>query len=217
MSSKIANVIALELGIVIAVLSWLAFSNVSSVKRRTPAPAEQSRTFATVTPLLKAGSQAGYGVDYRAYQDAQDNEDQAAAPQQDDQEAGTEPYDNSGVDQSVVGATSPAGVGIYPEPVLTEPDCFVSPYDQYSQPAEIIVISNGQSFGHRRRATSRFAGPRMMVAHRHPGAGEFRGARMPVTHPNFVGAGSRARGAGLVSSRNVNARAGRPAQAVRSR
>ena len=68
MNSKIANVIALELGILIAIMAWLALSRLPSV--RQPAVAEEQEraagSFATVTPVLRSRNRPLYAADYRA-------------------------------------------------------------------------------------------------------------------------------------------------------
>jgi len=66
MNTKVANVIAVELGILIVILAWLAFSNFSRVKQPTlaeeQAPADSS--FATVTSLPRPANLRYSAADY---------------------------------------------------------------------------------------------------------------------------------------------------------
>jgi hypothetical protein len=207
MNTKIANLIALEFGILIAIMTWLSVSRLPSVKPHAVAE-EQERTagsFATVTPVLKSRNQPLYAADYRADRAAGQQEDEQQAPtaQQYDQEIATEPYASSDLNDGVITGSSPYCAGVDQVPVVYQPDCLVSPLDQivgYAQPTEIIVFSNARIFGRRHRPTARFGGAQMMVAHRRPGGGE-----------------SQARGGSLVSPRNTNARSSRQSQAFRPR
>src|SRR5438093_3849089 len=133
MNTKVANVIAVELGILIVILAWLAFSNFFRVKQRALAeeqePADSS--FATVTSLLRPANPRYFAADYFTDQQRQ----QLAAQQQ----AQTLQYETMQYDQqfapapdtdaydSVTIGTSPYDAGVYPEPV-TSPDSFAWPY-----------------------------------------------------------------------------------------
>ncbi len=199
MSTKIANLIALELGILIAILAWLAFSNVPSVKRHT-VTGDQERaagSFATITPVLHAGNQRPRAADYLAGASAQQtDEQQGAAAQQYDQEVAAEPDANSGPDDGVTTGDAPYYAGVDQEPLAYAPDGLVSPFDPivgYTQPAQIIVYSNPRSFARRLRSTPRFGGGRMMVAQR------------PAVGRDF-----RAAGGGFAPRRSVSVRPSRP-------
>ena len=196
MNTRVANVIALELGILIAILAWLAFSNLSNVKQYAVAQSQErtAGAFATVAPVSKSRSQSLYAADYRAGRQPGQLEDgeQAPAVQEYDQEIAAEPYASSDLADGGVTESSPYYSGVDQEPVVTSPDCLFSPFDQivvYPQPNEIILFSNARSFGRRHQSPARFTGARMMVAHRRPGGGE-----------------SHARGSGSVTRRNTGVR-----------
>jgi hypothetical protein len=234
MNGKIANVIALELGILIAIMAWLAFSNLSRV--RPPRVAEeQERTagsFATLTQVPKARSQRLSAVDYRAGGGAGQPQDEEPAQtvQQYDQQIATapyassdlyddSPYANSDLYDDVATESSPYYAGVDQEPLVYPPDCLVSPLDQivvYPQPNEIIIFSNTRSFGNRRRSTGRFGSGGTTVANRRPGGGEFGGPRMMVAHRRPGGRDFRAPAGGLIPSRNAHARPSRPAQGIQA-
>jgi hypothetical protein len=207
MNAKVANVIALELGILIAIMAWLAFSRLPSV--RQPRVAEdQARvvgSFATITPELKAMNQRLHAADYRADRDAgkQEDEEQASTPRQYDQEIATAPSASSDIDDDVTTGSSSYYAGANQQPAANSSDYLVSPLDQivaYAQPTEIIIFTNARSFGRQPRLTTRFSGARLMVAHRRPGGGE-----------------SHVRGGGFVLRRNTNARSFSQSQGLRAR
>ncbi|PYL57672.1 MAG: hypothetical protein DMF30_05435 [Verrucomicrobia bacterium] len=176
MNTKVANVMAVELGILIVILAWLAFSNFSRVKQPTLAeeqePADSS--FATVTSLPRPANPRHSAADHFTVQQRQ----QLAAPRQAqalqygtmqyDQQLVPAPDTSANAGDSVTTGTSPYYAGVYPQPV-TSPDSIAWPYDPvlvYPPTSEIIVISNGQAF--MRRQAPRFARPRMTVVHRQP-------------------------------------------------
>ena len=176
MNTKVANVIAVELGILIVILAWLAFSNFSRVKQPTLAgeqePADSS--FATVTSLPRPANPRYSAADYFTDQQRQQLAAQRQAQtlqygtMQYDQPLAPAPDTSAYAENSVTTGTSPYYAGVYPQPV-TSPDSIAWPYDPvlvYPPTSEIIVISNGQAF--MRRQAPRFARPRMTVVHRQP-------------------------------------------------
>ena len=176
MNTKVANVMAVELGILIVILAWLAFSNFSRVKQPTLAeeqePADSS--FATVTSLPRPANPRHSAADYFTDQQRQQLAAQRRAQtlqygtMQYDQPLAPAPDTSAYAENSVTTGTSPYYAGVYPQPV-TSPDSIAWPYDPvlvYPPTSEIIVISNGQAF--MRRQAPRFARPRMTVVHRQP-------------------------------------------------
>lgn len=167
MNNKVANLIAAELGILIAILTWLAFSERAGVKQ-PPVTAEPERTagsFATVAPALKARPQPLYVVSSRAANSAGEeleDEEQAPAVQQYDQELVTTPssYPDS------LSESPPSYSAVTPEPVPYPADYWGSPLDPFAicpQPTEIIIFSTIQTRVPRNRSRARFGGPRMML------------------------------------------------------
>ncbi len=220
MNTKVANVIAVELGILIVILAWLAFSNFSRVKQPTLAeeqePADSS--FATVTSLPRPANPRYSAADYFTDQQRQQLAAQRQAQtlqygtMQYDQQLAPAPDTSAYADDSVTTGTSPNYAGVYPQPV-TSPDSFAWPYDPvlvYPPASEIIVISNGQAFV--RRGAPRFARSPMMVVHRRPpggGGAQFQGpGRAFALHP---------RGGGVIPRRTANPRSFRPSAGLRPR
>ena len=179
MNMKVANVIAVELGILIVILAWLAFSNSPRIKQPTLAeeqePADSS--FATVTSLPRPANPRHSAADYFTDQQRQELAAQRQAQtlqyetMQYDQQLAPAPDTSADADNGVTTGTSPYYAGVYPQPV-TSPDSFAWPYDPvlvYPPTSEIIVISNARAFV--RRVAPRFARPPMRVVHRRPPGG----------------------------------------------
>ena len=220
MTTKVANVIAVELGIVILLLAWLAFSNFSRVKQPTlaeeQAPADSS--FATVTLLPRPANPRHSAADYFTDQQRQQLAAQRQAQtlqyetMQYDQQLASAPDANGYADDSVTTGTSPYYAGVYPQPEASS-DSFAWPYDpvlEYPPTSEIIVISNGQAFV--RRGAPRFARPRMTVVHRRPpgrGGAQFQ--------PRGNAFDLRQRGGHVIPRRTANPRSFRPSAGLRSR
>lgn len=175
MKTKVSNIIAVELGIVILLLAWLAFSNLVRSKQPTLAEEQEpaDRSFATVTsfprPATLRYSAADYFADHQRQQLAAQRQAQTLQYEttQYDQQLAPAPDANSYGDDATTG-TSPDYADVYPPPI-TSPDSFAWPYDpvlEYPPTSEIIVISNGQAFV--RRVAPRFARPRPRVVPRRP-------------------------------------------------
>jgi hypothetical protein len=177
MNAKVSNIIAVELGIVIVLLAWLAFSNLVRSKQPTLAEEQEpaDNSFATVTsfprPANLRHSAADYFTDQQRQQLAAQRQAQTLQYEtmQYDQQLAPAPDANGYADDSVTTGTYYADV--YPPPEAS-PDSFAWPYDpvlEYPPTSEIVVISNGQAFV--RRVAPRFARPRMRVVHRRPPGG----------------------------------------------
>ncbi len=218
MNTKVANVIAVELGILIVLLFWLAFSNFSRVKQPTLAeeqePADSS--FAAVTSLPRPANPRYSAADYFTDQQRQQLAAQRQAQtlqygtMQYDQQLAPAPDTSADAGDSVTTGTSPYYADVYPQPA-TSPDSFAWPYDPvlvYPPTSEIIVISNGQAFV--RRGAPRFARPPMRVVHRRPPGGG--GAQFQVPGRAFD---LHPRGGGVIPRRTANPRSFRPSAGLR--
>ncbi len=191
--TTISKVIAFELGLLIAVLTWIAFAGVPGMKPRAVAEAEEpaDSSFASVSRIDQPTQSRRAPVDYPA-----DNPQVAQAPVQypvaavqtydpgltaggyaDTVDASSESnygYDQPGVEGYIVNQDPADSIGIFPEPVLDSPYCYYSPYGQfygYSQPSQIIVLNNNRSFSQRNRRPRRDRPDGTMRApRRNPGA-----------------------------------------------
>jgi hypothetical protein len=216
MNSKIANVIALELGILIAITAWLTFSRLPG-KEEQSAAAEPERiadSLATATPAPKSRHQHLYAVDYPTNSAVEQpaNEEQTQTVQDYDQEIATEPYVSPDLNDGVITGSSPSYTEVEPEPVVYPPDYFVAPPTPvvaYIQPYEIIVFSNSHPLGCRHRPPPACV-PAVRPPPFVPGAGPPVGHRPPArgeSHP--AGGGN---GAGVVPSGNAHPRPSLPAR-----
>jgi hypothetical protein len=179
MNTRVANVIAIELGILIAILAWLAISRVPSVQL-LPIAQERVRTgdsFATVTPVLKPRSRNFY-----ATSDVADHEGSAqvaeeltqTAPEY-VQEIATEPNTNSDYAEDLVAETLPYSAAVEQAPLISSPDCYVAPVEQvleFVQPSQIIVFSITRLIGRSNRSPACFGGGRTMMGRQCPGGGK---------------------------------------------
>src|SRR5438876_935275 len=176
MNTKVSNIIAVELGIVIVLLAWLTYSNFSRIKQPTLAEEQEpeDRSYATMTSFPRSANPGSSAADYFTDQQRQQLAAQRQAQtlqygtMQYDQQLAPAPDTSAYAGDSTTTGTSPYYAGVYPQPV-TSPDSIAWPYDPvlvYPPTSEIIVISNGQAF--MRRQAPRFARPRMTVVHRQP-------------------------------------------------
>jgi len=184
MSTKVANVIAVELGILIALLAWLAIARVPSVRSfpRTQTPARTGESFATVAPVLRSSPRNLYATN-----DAVDhNVLSAQAPVEEpapDYEVATQPYSGADYPQDYLYEPSSNYLPDQPEPVLP-PDYYLEPsagFVEFIQPAQVVVFSNNRSFGRSNRSPFRSNGARAMMGRQRPGGGRMlpRGGGMP--------------------------------------
>jgi hypothetical protein len=215
MSSKVANLIAIELGVLIAVLAWLAFSNLQIVKPQLIAqqPVRTVDSFATVASGLKSANPRPPVVDYRAGSPAEEEQEPAQTVQAYEQPTANEPYPNSSLDDGYVTETVPSyTVFDPPDRLLDSPDCLFSPVDPffvYPQTTAIIVFSNPRSLGRHPRSTPRLGGAGTMVAHRPP--------PMTVTRRPPPQAPPPMRGGGVGQRRNTPVQSSRPSPRIRPR
>ena len=182
-TATISKVIAFELGVLIAVLTWIAFAGVPGMKPHVAAPSEDRETpdtsFANVSPNYHPKKvRPAAPVDYPA-DDPQTPSRAAQYPV-----ATVQTYDPGLVDAAYGNLTSnyddsagagqqstvegyvvnddPAdSIGIFPEPVLEDPYGYYSPYGQnygYAQPTQIVILNNNRSVASRERRARR---PRM--------------------------------------------------------
>jgi hypothetical protein len=220
MNTKVSNIIVVELGIVILLLAWLAFSNFFRIKQPTPAEEQEptDRSFATITSFPRPSTLRHSADDYFTDQQRQQLAAQRQAQNlqyetmQYDQQLVPAPDANGYGDDSVTAGTSPDYADVYPPPEAS-PDSFAWPYDpvlEYAPTNQIIVISNSQALV--RRVAPRFARPPMRVVHR----------RLPSGGGTQFQAPGRAfdphtRRGGIIPHGTANPHSFRPSAGLRSR
>ena len=218
MNTTIAKVIAFELGILIAILTWMALpdSRDRAVRSVSKLQEESDQSFANVSPVLKPTKRRLQPIDYPAEEVSTPLEETEPIQTVETyaQEIPDEPDVESGYADYPAVADPSTYIGTYPEPVLYGPDCFL-PSVYYQQPAQIIVISNARSSGRRHQLTARprGGGGRAMVAHRSPRREMSRSHRGGFDSRRNITPGRSA----LAPSRAANAQTGLTGQRTRTR
>jgi hypothetical protein len=174
MNLKAANIIAVELAILIALMSWLVYSRFPPVERRSGTETQESNGApgAAVAFLSEPGDQRSSTVGYRPDQQAQLAAEQQALIRY-QQEITPRRYARAGLMNGVIAADSPSDTEADQEQALVSPDDAASPqtvayvqpaqvveYPQpvqtivYSQPSQIVVFSTPRRFANRCRPAS---------------------------------------------------------------
>ena len=134
MSSKVANLIALELGILIAILAWLAFFEFRQTKSspRSEDPERADGAFATVAPVVKPTYQRRSAIEYAAELAAEQlrEEREAQYAEEYDEPIAAAPEAVSAPEAYLFDPSATNDAGIYDEPFFGSPDCFV-PLNQF--------------------------------------------------------------------------------------
>ena len=216
MSAKMANVIAAELAILIAVLVWLGISRVPSVQLHPPveARARTDDAFAASAPLPKTRSQdlEATNDDASGETSTEAFEEQAQTAPEYVQEPVAEPYTSPAYGEELVAESEPYYAAAYQEPVVSSLDYYVAPPVQqiveFVQP--IIVVSNPRSCERPHPRATPSCDPPLTVGHQIPGKGTVltQGGGLPPRQNTGSGLAPRqpANG-GLVPRQIVGARA----------
>jgi hypothetical protein len=222
--TTISKVIAFELGLLIAVLTWIAFAGIPGVKPRAVAEAEEpaDTSFANVSPIYQPTQPrrrapvnypaddlqvAQTGAQYRVAT-VQTYDPGLTAGGYGDTVNGSGQlsygYDQPGVEGYIVNQDPADSIGIFPEPVLDSPYCYYSPYG-YSQPVQIVVLNNNRVFVPRNRIARRgFAWGMPSAPRRNPRATPpMQGGRI-ATRPAPVATGPNVRPRSRVNPGNGN-------------
>jgi hypothetical protein len=227
MSAKVANVIAIELAILIAVLVWLGISRVPSVQLHpaVEARARADDSFAASAPLPKARSQNldATNDDASGESSTEAFEEQVQTAPEYVQEPVMEPYTSSAYAEELVAESEPYYAAAYQEPVVSSPDCYVAPVQQiveFVQPSQIIVVSNPRTCERPHPRPTPSCDPPSTIGHQIPGKGTVptRGGGVPPRQPGNGGLAPRqpANG-GLVPRQIVSARAVPQKQGLKAR
>jgi hypothetical protein len=183
---KIANLIAIETGILVGLMSWLIYSRFPSPEPRTQErPPDSVVAFA---PVFKPGDQRPQAADYSAdregaqpmaEQTAQGARDYSAlAAQLYYQQIAPRRYASSGLENDSIVADAPSSTEMAQAPAELSPEDVAAPqtvaYAQPTQfvayPVDTVVFSNSRSFGNRFRST-RHPGALNATTHRRPNRG----------------------------------------------
>jgi hypothetical protein len=173
MNPKIANLIAIETGILIGLMSWLVYSRLPSAEPRTAPSVQEEKgdPFATVAPVINPRDQNAYAVDYAVERERAQiaHEAQVAREQQYYQEIAPKPYANARLGNASIAMDSPSYANVDQEPAVVPSENVEPPqtvvYTQpiqtfvYAQPPPIVVFSNPRRFANRCQSTPHFSTP----------------------------------------------------------
>jgi hypothetical protein len=176
MNLKVANLIAVELGILIGLMSWLVYSRFPSPEPRTAAEIQENTVapVATVASVSEPENQRPDTADYRADRErAQPFAEQPAltSRRSAQETVAPQPYASSGLENGLIAVDSPSYAEADQEAAVGSPEYVVSPQTVvYAQPAQIVVFSNPRRFANRCRSTPRH-GAFNPIAHQCPDRG----------------------------------------------
>ena len=198
MNVKVANLVAVQFGVLLGIASWLAYSRFESAEPRIAVEMRRSPAapVAAVAPISDLGSQVTRvlenGVDreqdqsiaeqpapaVHQYSAAAVQQYSALAAQQYYQQIAPRRYASSGLENSSVAADTPSYAEVAQEPAVSSD--YVEPLQPvaYAEPAQVvavyqpqfIVFSNQRRFANRCRPTLRPAAV-TPITHRGPGRG----------------------------------------------
>jgi hypothetical protein len=243
--TTISKVIAFELGLLIAVLTWIAFAGIPGMKPRAVAEAEEpaDTSFANVSPIYQptqprrrapvnypaddlqvAQSGVQYPVATVPVATVQTYDPGLTAGGYNDTVDArgqlTYGYDQPGVEGYIVNQDPADSIGLYPEPVL-DPYYYYPSYGQpygYSQPFQIVILNNNRVFAPRNRMAPRSpAGGPMRPPRRNPPATPPVQGAPGVTRPGPVAMGPSVRPRPRVNPGNINSAPRRSAPARNTR
>lgn len=195
MKLKVLHLVAVEFGILVGIMSWLAYSQLRFGEPRTAAEVRKpmSEPVATFASAPNPADQPSQTVDYRAGQEqtqpvaerpapVTQHEYSAAAVQQNSalaaqlyyQQIAPRRYASAGLTNTSIAAVAPSYVVVAPEPAAVPTDDPVPETVAYVQPTEVVVypqpqfvvFDNSRHFANRGRSTFRTPGTPLANAHR---------------------------------------------------
>jgi hypothetical protein len=198
MNLKVANLVGVQFGIFVGIMSWLAYSQLPFGEPRTAAEVQEARVgpVTTFAPASNPGDQRSQTVDYRADQERNQPVAEQPAPsvhqysaeavqqysalaaQQYYQQIAPRRYASSGLENRSIVADAPSYAEVEQEPAVVQdypaPQtvAYVQPtqFIVYPQP-QFVVFSNRHRFANRCRPAPPVIGAHMATAHRRPDRG----------------------------------------------
>jgi hypothetical protein len=181
MSSKVLNVIAIELAILIGILGWFAFTNQRAISAPVQASPPMVDSFAAVAPVRRKAQRYQPPVDYRAEAAPEPQPEEEVAQvvqeydspelQEEDETPVSDVPDYTAIDTGYVDATSPDYAVFDPEPEVASADPLLAPVDRfivYPQSTAVIVITNPRNRSCRPTPPRPQASPGPRRGHRPP-------------------------------------------------
>jgi len=191
MNLKVANLVAIQFGMFVGIMSWLAYSQLPFGEPRTAAEVRKpiAEPVATFASAPNPADQRSQTVDYRADQErsqpvapVMQHEYSTAAVQQNSalaaqlyyQQIAPQRYASAGLANISIAAMAPSYAEVAPEPVAVQTDDPVPETVAYVQPTEVVVypqpqfvvFDNSRRFANRGRSTLRTPGTPLANAYR---------------------------------------------------
>jgi hypothetical protein len=238
--TTISKVIAFELGLLIAVLTWIAFAGIPGMKPRAVAEPEEpaDTSFANVAPIYQPPQPrrrapvnspaddlqaAQTGAQYNVTT-VQTYDPGLTAGGYGDTVGGSGQssygYDQPSVEGYVFNPNPADSIGIFPEPVL-DPYYYYPSYGQpygYTQPLQIVILNNNRAFAPRNRVPRcNLPGGPMSAPRRNPRATPPVQGGPIATRPGPVATGPSVRPSSRVAPGNNNSAPRRSAPARTTR
>ena len=167
MNLKVTNLIAIQFGIFVGIMSWLAYSRSPSAEPRIAAarPDSALNAGATVATVLEPRNQRPYAADHSADREQAQPVDEQPPQWESNyyQSIAPRPYANSGLEDRSIAVDSPSYANVDQEPAVVPSDNLESPQTVvYAQPIQTVfyapqinVFSNSRRFANRCRSTPR--------------------------------------------------------------
>jgi hypothetical protein len=239
MNLKIANLIAIQLGMFIGIMSWLAYSRLESAEPRIATELQERavKPVAPVAPGIKSDDQRPDAVDYRADRDesqpiaeqpapAMHQYSEAAVQRYSDlaaqlyyQQIAPRRYASSGLENASIVAKAPSYTEVEQAPAVVQ-DYPAPQTVAYVEPTQVVVypqpqfiaFSNSRRFANRCRPASPVIGAQMARTHRR--SDRPRPQLNDSTHSTSLSADSCRpdKSFGVVQRRNDRMTSGRPTQ-----
>ena len=178
MSARMANVIAIELAVLIGVLVWLGLPRVPSVQMR---PAVEQPTWAYDSPASVMPMSQGTSREFQTEDNEVAPENSAEAideqPQvtpESVQEVVTEPDPGVDFEPDLVADAAPSYAAVDEAPVVAAPGFYAAPvaeFVEFIQPSQVVVAVNPRSCRRRGRWPARSCDPSLPVVQRCPRGG----------------------------------------------
>lgn len=230
MNLKVANLVAVQFGVLVGIMSWLAYSRFESAEPRVAAAERQERPVNSVTavaPISDLGSQVTRALDSGADREQDQSIGEQPAPavpphqyspeavqqytalaaQQYYQQIAPRRYASSGVANSSVAAVAPAYTEVVQEPAAVSSD-YVEPLQNvaYAEPTQVAVYQpQFIVFSNQRRFPNRCR-PTLQPS-----------AVTPITHRGPGRRGPHQNACGVVPRKNPNVPPCKPGQESRPR
>lgn len=178
MNPKIANLIAIEAGILVGLMSWLTYSRLPSNEARPPAemressvaPVKGAAPATAAAPAFASSNQLSSAGEYSPEREqARLMAERAASLESYYRTVAAQSYTRSAVQSGSIPADSPSYSEVNQEPAAASAD-YQTPAQTviyYAPPITTVVVDNSRPFRNRRSA-QRFNGAQPPIARQHP-------------------------------------------------